>query len=214
MAAIHWTRASLAAALILAAGCARKPAPAPAPPPPQPQNVFALLPDPQGRNTAIVVKNQAGEQEIAQPDQAVRVTSATVAPTAPFPLDQPAVRRLFGTALDVLPDAEVAFVLYFDEARDALNAASLAQIPAIIRTIQERHSTNITVTGHTDTTGTPDDNYQLGLRRAQSVATALIGQGVDSSNLFVTSHGETDQVVKTGRGVAEQQNRRVEVIVR
>ncbi|HEV3198880.1 MAG TPA: OmpA family protein, partial [Bryobacteraceae bacterium] len=91
---------------------------------------------------------------------------------------------------------------------------SEAQIPAIMKVIQERRSTAITVIGHTDTTATPAFNYQLGLRRAQGVAAILRARGVDDANLFVDSHGETDQAVKTLRGVAERSNRRVEVIVR
>jgi peptidoglycan-associated lipoprotein len=68
--------------------------------------------------------------------------------------------------------------------------------------------------GHTDTTANPQFNYQLGLSRAQGVAAILRAQGVDSASLFVASHGDTDLVVKTARGVAERRNRRVEVIVR
>jgi outer membrane protein OmpA-like peptidoglycan-associated protein len=199
--------------------CAKKAAPlppvpaAPAPPPP-PQNIFALLPDPEGKNSRIVVKNSAGEQEISQPNQAVRVAGQTTPPTSPFPIDQATVRRLFGSALDALPGAEVHFTLHFDAAQDVLNATSQAQFPAILRSIQERHSTDISITGHTDTTGDPAANYQLGLRRAEGVADLLRAQGLDSSSLFVTSHGEADPLVKTGRGVAEPLNRRVEVIVR
>jgi outer membrane protein OmpA-like peptidoglycan-associated protein len=200
--------------MLFAAGCAKKPAPVPAPPPPQPQNIFALLPDPDGRNTKIVVENSAGEQEISQPNQAVRVASAAVAPTAPFTIDQPTVRRLFGAALDALPSAEVHFLLYFDLALDVLNAQSQAQIPAILRAIQDRRSTNISITGHTDTQGNQVANYTLGLNRAHAVEAILRAQGVEQSSLFVTSHGEADLLVKTLRGVDEPQNRRVEVIVR
>lgn len=212
----RWTWAAILP-LVFAAGCAKRPPSQPSPPPPpppQPQNIFALLPDPDGRDTSIVVRNSAGEQEISQPYQAVRVAGAAVAPTAPFAIDQAAVSRLFGAALNAMPSAEVHFTLYFNLSQDVLNAQSQAQLPAILRTIQERRSTNITVTGHTDTTGDEASNYQLGLRRAEGVAAILRAQGVASSDLLVTSHGEADLLVKTARGVAEELNRRVEVIVR
>ena len=105
-------------------------------------------------------------------------------------------------------------MLHFDEGRDVLNAESEALIPAVLKAIRERRSTAITVTGHTDTTATPQFNYQLGLRRAQRVADILQGQGVNQSDLFVSSHGDADLLVKTARGVSEARNRRVEVIVR
>jgi peptidoglycan-associated lipoprotein len=203
--------------ILLAGACAPKRAPAPAvqpAPPPPPQNVFALLPEPDGASSGINVKNQAGSQALSQPYQALRVQRPDLAPSAPFTLDQAEVRRLFGTALDALPDQEVLFTLHFDEGRDVLNAESEAQIPAILNAIRERHSTAITVTGHTDTTANPQFNYQLGLRRAQSVATILLRQGADAGDLFVASHGDADLAVKTGPGQIEARNRRVEVIVR
>jgi outer membrane protein OmpA-like peptidoglycan-associated protein len=207
-------RFAVLAATVLAAGCAAKKAAPPATPVVAKRNVFALLPDSGSGNSRIVVTNQAGSQELNQPNQAVRVERADLAPSAPALLDPADVRRLFGSALDVLPAPEVRFTLYFDEGRDVLNAASEAQIPAILSAIRERHSTAIGVTGHTDTTGSRDSNDKLGRRRAEQVARALLAKGVAEADLFVASHGDADLLVKTPAGVAEQRNRRVEVIVR
>lgn len=201
--------------MLFGAGCAPKRAAAPPPiPAPARQNVFALLPEPEGTATGIVVRNQAGSRELTQPYEAVRVERRDVAPGSAFTIDQPEVRRLFGAAIDALPAPEVEFVLHFEEGRDVLNAESVALIPQILAAIRERHSTAISVTGHTDTVDTPQVNYQLGLRRARNVAAILQGQGVDASDLFYSSHGDADLLVKTDRGVAEAKNRRVEVIVR
>ena len=84
----------------------------------------------------------------------------------------------------------------------------------ILNAILERHSTAVTVTGHTDTTATHEFNYRLGLRRAQNVADTLRSQGVNDSDLFVSSHCDADLLIKTGPNTPEAQNRRVEVIVR
>jgi outer membrane protein OmpA-like peptidoglycan-associated protein len=209
------SRAGLFCIALFASACAPKPQVAPVPPaPPANRNVFVLLPEPGGESSAIVVRNQAGAQDLSLPYQAVRVDRNDAAPSAPFALDQAEVRRLFGSAIDVLPTPEVQFVLHFDEGRDVLNAESAAMIPAILDAIRERHSTAITVTGHTDTTADPQFNYQLGLRRAQRVVDLLKSQGVNESDIFASSHGDADLLVKTARGVAEARNRRVEVIVR
>jgi outer membrane protein OmpA-like peptidoglycan-associated protein len=202
------------ASILLATACAPK-RPAAAPPAPAAkQNVFALLPQPSGESSGITVRNPAGAQDLTQPNQAVRVERADVAPTAPYALDQPEVRRLFGAAIDVLPTPEVAFVLHFDEGRDVLNAESVAMLPDILNAIRDRRSTAITVTGHTDTTATPQFNYALGLRRAQNVAAILRTQGVKDDDLFVSSHGDADLLEKTARNIPNANNRRVEVIVR
>jgi len=175
--------------------------------------MVVLLPDPQGRNTAIVVTNSGGTREIHDANHAVRLDHADTQPSAPFPLDPAAITRVFGAAFDAMPDPEVRFVLYFDEASDTLNTESQATMAAILRAVQERRSTDVSVTGHTDRTGVAEANYKLGLRRAERVASMLRGQGVEDGSLFVTSHGESDPLVPTGPGVAEQRNRRVEVIV-
>jgi outer membrane protein OmpA-like peptidoglycan-associated protein len=204
--------------ILLAAACTPKRVAAPPAPPAPKQNVFVLLPDPEGKPSGIVVKNPAGAQDLSQAYRAIRVERFDVAPGPPFTLDQPEVRRLFGAALDVLPAPEVLFTLHFDLGMDVLNAESEAQLPAVlnavVNAIRERRSTAIAVTGHTDTTADEQLNYQLGLRRAQRVAEILAAQDVDTSTLFVSSHGYADLLVKTPLGVAEARNRRVEIIVR
>jgi peptidoglycan-associated lipoprotein len=200
--------------ILLSAACAPKRVAAPPAAPAAKQNVFALLPEPNGESSGIVVRNQGGAQDLTQPYQAVRVQAVTVAPSTPVVLDQAEVRRLFGSAIDVLPEPELVFVLHFDEDRAALNAASQAQIPAILKAIRDRHSTAITITGHTDTTATPQYNYELGLRRAQNVKSLLEAQGVNADDVFASSHGDADLLQKTDRNVSNEQNRRVEVIVR
>jgi peptidoglycan-associated lipoprotein len=209
-----WLLTGTLGLMLCATACAPQRGPAPPAAPAVKQNVFALLPEPAGTSSGIVVKNQGGSQDLTQPNQAVRVQAINVAPSAPFTLDQAEVRRLFGAALDALPTPEVVFVLHFDEGRDVLTAESQAQIPAILDAIRERRSTAIAVTGHTDTVDEPQFNYGLGLRRAQSVAATLQSGGVNASDLFISSHGDADLLVKTARGVAEARNRRVEVIVR
>lgn len=165
-----------------------------------------------------MMKNLAGTQELSQPHEAIRVERIDVAPSQPYTLGQPEVRRLFGPALDLVPAGEVLFTLHYDAGRDVLNAESEAQLPAVLdavrNAIRERRSTAIAVTGHTDTTADEQFNHQLGLRRAQGMAAILAAQGVDPSHLFVTSHGYGDLLVKTVLDVAEAKNRRVEIIVR
>jgi outer membrane protein OmpA-like peptidoglycan-associated protein len=215
MATKHMQAGACALALF-AAACApkRAAAPPPAPAPAPKQNVFALLPEPEGASTGIAVRNQAGVQDLTQPNQAVRVERSDVAPSAPFPVDQAEVRRLFGSALDVVPAAEVRFVLNFDQNQAVLNARSEALLPGILQAIRDRKSTAITVIGHTDTTGSPEENYQLGLKRAEHVAGLLRKQGVNESDVFISSHGQADLLVKTPPNRPLEENRRVEVIVR
>src|SRR5271165_1567072 len=104
--AARWAQSGTVCIVLLASACAPKRAPAPTPAPPAPtanQNVFALLAEPGAASSGIVVRNQAGSQELTQPYQAVQVDRNDVAPSAPFALSEADVRRLFGAAIDALP---------------------------------------------------------------------------------------------------------------
>ena len=69
------------------------------------------------------------------------------------------------------------------------------------------------VTGHTDRAGRNDYNDRLSLNRANSVRDALVARGVAASNVSVAGRGEAEPAVPTADGVAEQANRRVEIII-
>jgi OOP family OmpA-OmpF porin len=206
--ATRWLRIAALPLILLATACSPKRVAAP----------LVLLPDPEGKPSGMVVKNPAGSQDLSQAYQAIRVERFDVAPGPPFTLDPSEVRRLFGVAMEILPAPEVLFTLHFDLGQDVLNAESEGQLPAVlnavVNAVRERRSTAIAVTGHTDTTAEEQFNYQLGLRRAQRVAAILAARGVNTSTLYVSSHGYADLLVKTPHGVAEARNRRVEIIVR
>jgi hypothetical protein len=74
--------------------------------------------------------------------------------------------------------------------------------------------TQIEVNGYTDTSGTPQYNQGLSIRRAQAVAAELVKDGVPKGAIAIQGFGETHLLVPTGPGVREPQNRRVEIIIR
>jgi OmpA-OmpF porin, OOP family len=73
--------------------------------------------------------------------------------------------------------------------------------------------TRIEVNGYTDTSGTPQYNMGLSIRRAAAVKAELIKDGVPVGAIFTQGFGETHLLVPTGSGVREPQNRRVEIII-
>lgn len=196
--------------------CHRSAAPTVSAPQPaaKPQSLVVLLPDSQGKVGGVSVTNSAGTQTLTEAFQAVRIQGAAVAPGTPFAMDQQEVRNVFGALIDALPLPEVSILLYFGLNSDMLTPQSQADLPRIFAAVKERHSTAISVIGHTDTTGNPESNYQLGLRRAQVMADILRAQGADASDVTIESHGDADLLVKTARGVEEPRNRRVEVVIR
>jgi OOP family OmpA-OmpF porin len=74
--------------------------------------------------------------------------------------------------------------------------------------------TRIEVNGYTDTSGTPQYNMGLSIRRANAVKAELIKDGVPENAITTQGFGDTNLLVPTGPGVREPQNRRVEIIIR
>jgi outer membrane protein OmpA-like peptidoglycan-associated protein len=74
--------------------------------------------------------------------------------------------------------------------------------------------TRIEVNGYTDTSGTPQYNMGLSIRRAKAVQAELIKDGVPANAISIQGFGDTHLLVPTGPGVREPQNRRVEIILR
>ena len=114
--------------------------------------------------------------------------------------------------LSVMPPAPRSFTLYFIEGGTELTEASrpvLQELRGIVTA-----SSEVQITGHTDTEGAADSNDRLSLARAAEIRTALVAQGLPVANARVTGRGERELRVPTADGVAEPANRRVEVIIR
>jgi OOP family OmpA-OmpF porin len=74
--------------------------------------------------------------------------------------------------------------------------------------------TRIEVNGYTDTSGTPQYNQGLSVRRARAVQAELVKDGVPENAITIQGFGDTHLLIATGPGVREPQNRRVEIIIR
>jgi outer membrane protein OmpA-like peptidoglycan-associated protein len=70
------------------------------------------------------------------------------------------------------------------------------------------------VTGHTDSVGSPDYNYELGRRRADAVSRYLITQKkMDPLHVVTVSYGDTAPAAENNSSQGRAKNRRVEILV-
>ena len=70
------------------------------------------------------------------------------------------------------------------------------------------------VAGYTDSVGHEDYNYELGQRRATSVAGYLVGnRGLDPTQVRVVSYGANKPVADNSTPSGRRRNRRVEILV-
>jgi outer membrane protein OmpA-like peptidoglycan-associated protein len=111
------------------------------------------------------------------------------------------------------PSPARSYLVFFDW--DKANLTERAR--QIIREAADNSTrvqyTRIDVNGYTDTSGTPQYNQGLSVRRAQAVAGELVRDGVPRGAITIQGFGETHLLVPTGQGVREPQNRRVEIVI-
>lgn len=86
----------------------------------------------------------------------------------------------------------------------------LAQLVSFLNKYPER---TVTIEGHTDNVGSQDFNLGLSQRRAESVRSFLMRQGIDGSRIETKGMGESAPVASNDTAGGRQQNRRVEVII-
>lgn len=131
---------------------------------------------------------------------------------------------LFLGACDSKPQAVIApppsqqqvaqspsYMVFFDWDRADLTPQAISTIGQAAMAYKSNNSSRIMAVGNTDTTGMPDYNTALSLRRAEAVRVALVQNGVPPTAVQVSGRGETSLLVQTGDNVREPQNRRVEM---
>jgi OOP family OmpA-OmpF porin len=127
---------------------------------------------------------------------------APVVPAAPAPVAAPA------------PAAARSYLVFFDWDKATLTDRARSIIKEAADNSTRVQYTRIEVNGYTDTSGRPQYNKELSVRRAQVVAGELVRNGVPQNAINIQGFGDTQLLVPTGPGVREPQNRRVEIIIR
>jgi outer membrane protein OmpA-like peptidoglycan-associated protein len=134
------------------------------------------------------------------------------------------VRYAFNVAPPPLPSPPPAaapapaparsYLVFFDWDRADLTDRGRQIIREAAENSTRVQYTRIEVNGYTDTSGSPEYNQRLSVRRAQTVTAELVRDGVPRDAISVQGFGETHLLVPTGPDVREAQNRRVEIIIR
>lgn len=190
--------AALALALLVA-GCA------------VPQGAVVLLPERDGKATAVVISQGAQQVSLGQAYAAAHLTSG--GPQA-YQSSAQEVQAYFASALAAQPLPPTQFTLYFVDGKDEFTDESKKTIDGIFAAIAERPVPDLLVIGHTDKVGTDAFNDVLSRQRAEVVRLALLARGVAADKVMTIGRGKREPVVPTADGVAEPRNRRVEIQVR
>lgn len=178
------------------------------------KSTVVLLPDPDGNVGQLEVSTEGGRQLLDEANESVQTKGSKAAPGMVIKLSDEEIRTTFSEAIAAQPLPPAKFTLYFLPNSNELTGESKAIVPQIIQVIRERESTDIVISGHTDTVGAMEYNFKLSLDRAMVMHEILVANGATPANIAVTSHGEGNPLIKTGDNTAEPRNRRVEVVIK
>jgi len=99
----------------------------------------------------------------------------------------------------------------FDSSSSSLKAAGANTLTGVAMVLKEYPKTAVNVVGYTDSTGSRALNMRLSQQRAESVASALITQGVAADRLRTQGLGPDNPVATNSTEAGKAQNRRVEI---
>jgi len=103
--------------------------------------------------------------------------------------------------------------ILFDVDKTALKSAAKSNLDNLSASLTKNPQTNILIVGHTDDTGSDNYNMDLSVRRAESVKSYLVADGVSSGRLSTTGKGESEPIADNTTADGRAQNRRVEIAI-
>lgn len=101
----------------------------------------------------------------------------------------------------------------FATGKSELRGSAVGNLGKLAQFLNRYEDRSVTIEGYTDSVGSEDFNMALSQRRADSVKTYLVKQGVAASRLHSSGMGMSAPVSDNATATGRQQNRRVEVII-
>jgi outer membrane protein OmpA-like peptidoglycan-associated protein len=101
----------------------------------------------------------------------------------------------------------------FDTGQHTLKPGAREKLAKIAGIVTAHPGLHLSVEGHTDSVGTDESNQVLSERRADSVRSFLIQNGVPADTIVAQGFGESQPVASNNTDEGRQQNRRVELVV-
>lgn len=100
--------------------------------------------------------------------------------------------------------------IYFGEASSDLTRSSKGELDALAERMMSNLTMKIEIGGHTDNTGTTEDNLKLSQERADAVRAYLIEKGVAAFRLKARGYGDSQPIGDNSTESGRQMNRRTE----
>lgn len=107
--------------------------------------------------------------------------------------------------------AVAAKSVYYMSGKDVIQKVSLPKLDIVVKVLKTDPALVISVEGHTDNVGKPENNLKLSARRAQAVKNYLIKKGIAESRISAQGFGDSKPLAPNTTPQGRAKNRRVEL---
>ncbi|MEM7038027.1 MAG: OmpA family protein [Bacteroidota bacterium] len=104
--------------------------------------------------------------------------------------------------------------IQFETSKDVLKKESYPILDRVVALMKKHPEYNLSIEGHTDSSGDDAMNLDLSKRRAKSALEYLVENGIERGRLQSDGYGETRPVADNGTAAGRAKNRRVEFKVK
>lgn len=125
-----------------------------------------------------------------------------------------------GTGVDVTRTADnqlkvnIPSDVSFDTGSAVIKPQMRTVLDPFAASLKDDPKAQLTIVGHTDSTGSEATNNPLSVQRAQSVRDYLASRGVASTRIQIDGRGEREPVADNNSDAGRTKNRRVEILLR
>lgn len=110
-------------------------------------------------------------------------------------------------------EAVVLDNIFFESQKFDLKPESQTELDVVKKLLDKNPTLKIEIGGHTDNTGTEQENKSLSENRAKSVYNYLVGKGVSADRLSYKGYASTRPVASNATAEGKAKNRRTEFVV-
>jgi outer membrane protein OmpA-like peptidoglycan-associated protein len=103
--------------------------------------------------------------------------------------------------------------ILFDAGKTDIKPDAETNLKNLATSLQKNTETNILIIGHTDNTGTQENNIDLSVHRAASVKDYLVNDGIEGSRMRIDGKAGTEAIADNSTEEGRAQNRRVEIVI-
>jgi OOP family OmpA-OmpF porin len=136
---------------------------------------------------------------------------------AHYYVDDVSIVEIFDTSQTDTTQLKTGIVYAFNNIHFATNSALLEKVDQpdlekILSYLKSNSEISVTVTGHTDSIGTNENNYNLSVARADAVKKYFMDHGIAAGRISTQGAGETKPVAPNKTEQGRALNRRVEFL--